>query len=58
MDMGIYRSEEFLSQLMRHEGAVRDKNGMHVAYVCPAGALTAMYMPCITFSKWAVSTIV
>lgn len=39
-DIGIYRSEEFLEQLMRHEGAVRDKNGRHVAYVCPAGALT------------------
>lgn len=42
-DLGVFQSEEFIDQLIRHEGAVRDKNGLHVAYVCPAGALTIGY---------------
>lgn len=31
---------EFWEQLKRHEGSKRDKVGRHVAYRCPAGALT------------------
>ena len=31
------------AQLMRHEGSRRDRQGMHVAYRCPAGALTIGY---------------
>ena len=37
-----YRAEEnaaFLAMLKRHEGAVRE-GGRHIAYRCPAGALT------------------
>jgi lysozyme len=30
-------------QLMRHEGARRDRQGLHVPYRCPAGALTIGY---------------
>lgn len=32
-----------LAQLKRHEGANRDKDNMHVAYLCPAGKLTIGY---------------
>lgn len=32
-----------MAQLMRHEGAVRDENGRHRAYRCPAGKLTIGY---------------
>lgn len=39
----IVENKKFLSQLKRHEGAVRDRDGLHVAYVCPAGALTIGY---------------
>ena len=31
------------AQLMRHEGTKRDRQGMHVAYRCSAGALTVGY---------------
>lgn len=33
----------FLAQLRRHEGCRRDANGRHIAYRCPAGALTIGY---------------
>lgn len=39
----IERNERFLTQLMRHEGAKRAPDGSHVAYPCPAGALTIGY---------------
>ena len=39
----ILENKKFLSQLKRHEGEVRDRDGLHVAYVCPAGALTIGY---------------
>lgn len=35
--------QKLFSQLMRHEGAVRDADGMHVPYRCPAGWLTIGY---------------
>ncbi len=31
------------AQLMRHEGSVRDADGLHIAYRCPAGKLTIGY---------------
>jgi lysozyme len=31
------------AQLMRHEGERRDRQGMHIAYRCPTGALTIGY---------------
>ncbi len=39
----IEENETLLKQLMRHEGAKRDRAGCHVAYRCPAGALTIGY---------------
>lgn len=39
----IERDERCLAQLMRHEGARRAPDGSHVAYRCPAGALTIGY---------------
>lgn len=36
-------SERLLAQLRRDEGAVRDRDGRHVAYRCPAGKLTIGY---------------
>lgn len=35
--------EKLVAQLMRHEGAMRDKKGRHKAYRCSAGALTIGY---------------
>ena len=37
--MAVEDSAAFLARLKRHEGT-RRKNGRHVAYRCPAGALT------------------
>lgn len=34
---------QLTTQLMRHEGSVRDAGGLHVPYRCPAGKLTAGY---------------
>lgn len=39
----IVENKKFLSQLKRHEGEVRDLDGLHVAYACPAGRLTIGY---------------
>ncbi len=39
----IERDGRCLAQLMRHEGAKRAPDGTHVAYYCPAGALTIGY---------------
>lgn len=39
----VERDPSFLAQIKRHEGAVLDSDKMHVAYVCPAGALTIGY---------------
>ena len=39
----IERDGRCLAQLMRHEGAKRAPDGTHVAYRCPAGALTIGY---------------
>lgn len=39
----IEQHEKFLTQLMLHEGAKRASDGSHVAYLCPAGALTIGY---------------
>ena len=39
----IEQNESFLKQLMRHEGTKRAPDGSHVAYRCPAGALTIGY---------------
>ena len=39
----IEQGEDFLVRLMRHEGAKRAPDGSHVAYRCPAGALTIGY---------------
>lgn len=36
-------TEELVTQLKRHEGSRRDPRGNHVAYICPAGALTIGY---------------
>ena len=36
-------SERLLAQLRRDEGAVRDRDGRHLAYRCPAGKLTIGY---------------
>lgn len=41
--MPIENDERALAQLRRHEGAVRDKSGLHRAYTCPAGRLTIGY---------------
>ena len=35
--------ERLMSQLMRHEGTKRDRQGRHMAYRCPAGFLTIGY---------------
>ena len=35
--------KKLLEQLKRHEGAKRNKDGGHIAYRCPAGALTIGY---------------
>lgn len=35
--------EKLVAQLKRHEGAKRNKEGLHIAYRCPAGALTIGY---------------
>ena len=37
------RTPEFMAQLKRHEGSVKNRQGKHEAYVCPAGALTIGY---------------
>ena len=42
-DNVIEKNEQFYAQLMRHEGAKRAPDGTHVAYRCPAGALTIGY---------------
>ena len=39
----IESDPRLLAQLMRHEGAVRDSDGLHRAYACPAGRLTIGY---------------
>ena len=39
----IEENEMLLKQLMRHDGAKRDRAGCYVAYRCPAGALTIGY---------------
>lgn len=39
----IETNPRFLAQLRRDEGARRDARGRHVAYRCPAGALTIGY---------------
>ena len=41
--MNIETDERCLAQIMRHEGTVRDRDGLHVAYACPAGRLTIGY---------------
>ena len=41
--LSIEQSEDFLVRLMRREGAKRAPDGSHVAYRCPAGALTIGY---------------
>lgn len=41
--MPVETDERCLGQIARHEGAVRDRNGMHRAYRCPAGRLTIGY---------------
>lgn len=38
----IERDSRFLAQLKRHEGT-KKKGGLHIAYRCPAGALTIGY---------------
>lgn len=38
-----YHFQRLFEQLKHHEGAVRNKRGNHVAYRCPAGALTIGY---------------
>ena len=43
MAEAIEHNEIFLNRLMRHEGAKRAPDGSHVAYRCPAGALTIGY---------------
>lgn len=35
--------EQLTAQLMRHEGAVRNKAGLHIVYRCAAGARTVGY---------------
>lgn len=40
--MDLSNNVSFLEQLIRHEGSVRE-DGMHIAYRCPAGALTIGY---------------
>lgn len=39
----IEQNPEFLAQLRRQEGCRRDASGRHIAYRCPAGALTIGY---------------
>lgn len=41
--MTIETDERCLAQIRRHEGAVRDSEGLHQAYACPAGRLTIGY---------------
>ena len=43
MGNGSTNAERLLEQLRRDEGAVRDRDGRHVAYRCPAGKLTIGY---------------
>ena len=43
VDNGGVNSQLLLAQLRRDEGSVRDKDGRHVAYRCPAGKLTIGY---------------
>ena len=40
---GDVNAARFLEQLRRDEGAVRDRDGRHTAYRCPAGKLTIGY---------------
>lgn len=40
--MDLSHNVSFIEQLIRHEGSVRE-NGLHIAYRCPAGALTIGY---------------
>ena len=35
--------QKFLEQVKRHEGAIRNRDGLHEAYVCPAGCWTIGY---------------
>ena len=43
MKLSLTQCGEFLSMLMRHEGAVLNEQGEHMAYRCPAGFLTIGY---------------
>lgn len=43
IDTTIIHDERFLKQLKRHEGTRKNKDGLHCAYVCPAGKLTIGY---------------
>lgn len=43
IDTIIIHDEHFLKQLKRHEGTRKNKDGLHCAYVCPAGKLTIGY---------------
>lgn len=36
----MHDNQKLIKQLKRHEGAVRDQDGLHRAYRCTAGALT------------------
>lgn len=42
-DFPIEFMANVLSQLQRHEGCIKDKDGLHVSYQCPAGKLTIGY---------------
>jgi lysozyme len=42
-DLDSDDGRKFLAQLKVHEGTKRDKNGLHIAYRCTAGALTIGY---------------
>ncbi|SBV99123.1 putative Lysozyme [uncultured delta proteobacterium] len=42
-ESGSTNAERLLEQLRRDEGAVRDRDGRHAAYRCPAGKLTIGY---------------
>ena len=35
--------QKFLAQIKRHEGTVKNRNGLHEAYLCPAGCWTIGY---------------
>jgi lysozyme len=43
LDLNSDDGRKFLAQLKRHEGAKRNLDGRHIAYRCPAGALTIGY---------------